>query len=49
MLKELLPIEQMIGNIGEALLLGIVWTLLYAMVMRKSAVKAWSILNTVKY
>lgn len=45
-LKQVLPLDRMIGSIGEALFLGAVWSLLYAAVMRKPALRAWRMLNT---
>ena len=44
-LKQLLPLEQIIGSLAESLILGAVWTLIYIALMRKTALRAWRNLN----
>lgn len=44
-LKQLLPLERLAGSLAESLVLGAVWTLVYAAVMRKPALRAWRELN----
>lgn len=44
-LKHLLPLERLAGSLVESLVLGAVWTLLYAALMRKHALRAWRELN----
>lgn len=43
--KRILPIETYVGSIGEALLLGAVWSFLYFLLMRKKMRLAWNKLN----
>ena len=43
--KQILPLQQGITSLGESLLLGICWSMLYLFVMRKSVKRAWKGLN----
>ncbi len=43
--KKILPLDKYLGSIGEALLLGIVWSALYFLLMRKKMKLAWNKLN----
>jgi hypothetical protein len=40
--KKILPLDKYLGSIGEALLLGIVWSALYFLLMRKKMKLAWN-------
>ncbi len=44
-LKYLLPLEQWLTGLGEAIALGGCWTMLYVFVMRKAIKRAWNGLN----
>ena len=44
-LKQLLPIEQLIGSLMESLILGAVWSLLYLVLMWKRIQATWKALN----
>ena len=48
MLKQVLPLEQIVGSLVESLVLGAVWAILYAALMRKPALRAWRNLNAGK-
>ncbi len=44
-LKQLLPLESVLTGLGESVALGIVWTVLYIVVLKKRIVAAWHTLN----
>ena len=44
-LKIISPLDRMIGDIPEALLLGAVWGIIYLAVMRKQIKNMWDTLN----
>ncbi len=44
-IKEILPVEQFIGQTGEALLLGAVWTALYVATIFPFAKRKWKAIN----
>ena len=44
-IKKWLPLEQVVGNIVESILLGVIWTAIYAIIVRKKALYLWHRLN----
>lgn len=44
-IKKLLPLEMLIGEIGESLALGALWTVIYLFVMKKYLLSKWHDLN----
>jgi O-antigen/teichoic acid export membrane protein len=48
-LKQFIPLEKYVGDIGESLLLGAVWTLVYGTIMFKRIRRKWKALNSEEY
>ena len=44
-IKALLPLEHLVGNIAEAVLLGVVWVLLYGVLMLRFLRQKWAKIN----
>jgi len=44
-LKKLLPAQMFLGELGESLLLGAVWSLLYLLMMKKKLLSCWHQIN----
>ena len=44
-IKQILPLETIIGSVPESLLLGVVWTVLYFIMMSKRMHITWNMLN----
>lgn len=44
-IKQILPLEKWITSLGESLLLGCIWCVLYLFLMRKPVKRAWTGLN----
>lgn len=44
-IKHLLPLEQYLYSLGESMLLGVVWAILYGIVMKKRIVSCWRVLH----
>ena len=43
--KKMLVLDKWIGNIPEAILLGVIWCVIYFIIMRKEIRKKWTLLN----